>query len=72
MLRYVVTDLYEDTPQDNRQKLIAALEDVEGIKDVALDVTLKEVRFGISGPEPKLAVLKQACADAGFSLGIRM
>lgn len=72
MLRYVVTNLYDNTPEAEQRKLIAALEDVQGIKDIALDVHRKEVSFGIDGAEPKVNALRDACASAGFSLGIRM
>ena len=72
MLRYVVTDLQESTPQEKQQQLKAALEKVEGIRNVALDTTRKEVSFRIAGVEPKLKVLQEACTGAGFTLGIRM
>ena len=72
MLRYVVMNLYEDTPEAEQRKLISALEDIEGIKDIALDIERKEVHFNIDGAEPRVNALREACAGAGFSLGIRM
>lgn len=72
MLRYVVTNLYEGTPEEDQHKLISALEDIEGIKDIALDVDRKEVSFRIKGAEPRVNALREACAGAGFTLGIRM
>jgi len=72
MVRYVVTDLLESTPQEKQQQLKAALEEIEGIGNVALDTTRKEVSFRIAGVEPKLKHLQEACTVAGFTLGMRM
>lgn len=72
MVRYGVSNLGTDTPQANQEKLLAALAKVSGIKDVTLNLARKEIAFGINGPEPKVKLLKEACAGAGFTLGSRL
>jgi hypothetical protein len=71
-VRYTVTNLGPETPQANQAKLIAALESIPGVKDVTLTLPKREITFGIKGPEPKVKLLKEACAGAGFTLGQRM
>lgn len=72
MVRYTVTDLGPETPQPNQDKLVAALKSIPGVKDVSLTLKAHEITFGINGPEPKVKLLKEACSDAGFTLGQRM
>lgn len=72
MLRYVVSNLGPETSQANQDKLVSALQSIKGIKDVALVPARKEITFGISGPEPKVKVLKEVCQQAGFTLGNRL
>ncbi|MCA8916895.1 MAG: hypothetical protein KDB90_15995 [Planctomycetes bacterium] len=72
MVRYVVSNLGPETTQENKDKLLAALKNVKGIKDIALTPAAKEITFGINGPEPKAKLLKEACETAGFTLGARM
>lgn len=72
MQRYVVSDLGPQTTPEDQQKLLAALEEVQGIKDVAVVADKGEIQFGIVGAEPKPRLLKEACTSAGFALGTRM
>ncbi|MCC7507965.1 MAG: hypothetical protein IT464_01155 [Planctomycetes bacterium] len=72
MIRYVVSNLGAQTPQAEQDKLVAAVSQLKGVKDVALSLPRKEVTFSINGPEPKATLLEKACASAGFTLGARM
>ena len=71
MVRYTVTNLGPETPQANQEKLISALKTIPGVKDISLTLPRHEITFGIAGPEPKVKLLKEACAGAGFTLGQR-
>ena len=72
VVRYVVSNLVSNTSQSDKDKLLAALKTVKGIKDVALTPAASEITFGINGPEPKVKSLREACENAGFTLGARM
>ena len=72
MVRYVVSNLGPETSQADKDKLLAALKTVKGIKDIALTPAAREITFGINGPEPKAKSLSAACQSAGFTLGARM
>lgn len=72
MLRYVVSNLGPETSKANQDKLVSALQSIKGIKDVALVPARKEITFGISGAEPRVKELKEACQQAGFTLGNRL
>lgn len=72
MIRYVVANLGPQTSRSEQEKLIASVAQVKGVKDVALSLSMHEVTFSITGPEPKKSALEQACASAGFTLGARM
>ncbi|MBX3474058.1 MAG: hypothetical protein KF754_06710 [Planctomycetes bacterium] len=72
MIRYVVSNLGPQTSQADQDKLVAALGKVKGLKDVALNLSRREITFSINGPEPKPRLLEEACTSAGFTLGNRM
>lgn len=71
MLKYGIANLGPETPSENIEKLRVALAGVKGIKDIDVVPARREITFGITGPEPKLRLLTDACASVGFTLGSR-
>jgi hypothetical protein len=70
MAVYGIINLSYETPKQDQDKLAAALKRLQGVLSVVISLPRKEVT--LTGKDPNIHVLREACGGAGFQLGRRV
>jgi hypothetical protein len=70
MAVYGVVNLGFETSKRDQDKLESAIKRLQGVHSVVLSLPRKEVT--LTGKDPNIHVLREACGGAGFQLGRRV